>query len=236
MKFKQAFKNFFKSVGVRVALITTIGIIFVAGMHIANSRSNLVKNNQDYINKIAKQKDTIHSLEQDCLTRDNKIQLLETQLTPFKTIALEKYTGSEQEALQKLAENLETLEQKTSALEKRLKPRSLSAKQISILTEKTNTVKNIKIHFLLIASDPEAEFFKNQIKDSLLKGGWTIEKDEIALAGAFQGITLYASQDPPNQAVQILYQSLKEFGFELSMIRDITLPDNTIGIKIGKKK
>ena len=236
MKFKQAFKNFFKSVGVRAALITTIGIIFVAGMYIANSRSNLVKNNQNYINKIAKQKVTIHSLEQDCLTRDNKIQLLETQLTPFKTIALEKYTGSEQEALQKLAENLETLEQKTSALEKRLKPRSLSVKQISILTEKTNTVKNIKIHFLLIASDPEAEFFKNQIKDSLLKGGWTIEKDEIALAGAFQGITLYASQDPPNQAVQILYQSLKEFGFELSMIRDITLPDNTIGIKIGKKK
>ena len=89
---------------------------------------------------------------------------------------------------------------------------------------------------MLIASDPEAEFFKNQIKDSLLKGGWTIEKDEIALASAFQGITLYASQDPPNQAVQILYKSLKEFGFELSLIRNITLPDNTIGIKIGKKK
>ena len=42
--------------------------------------------------------------------KDLEIQKLETQLTPFKTIALEKYTGSEQEKLQKLVERIKQLE------------------------------------------------------------------------------------------------------------------------------
>lgn len=50
--------------------------------------------------------------------KDSEIQRLETQLTPFRTIALEKYTGSEQEALNKLTKQLESLEDKTNILEK----------------------------------------------------------------------------------------------------------------------
>ena len=52
MKFNQMIKNFFKSVGVRAALITTIGAIIVAGMYILNSRSNLVRDNIKYIKEI----------------------------------------------------------------------------------------------------------------------------------------------------------------------------------------
>lgn len=50
------------------------------------------------------------------LTIQNKnaeIQRLETQLTPFRTIALEKHTGSEKEALRKLANELENVKKAT---------------------------------------------------------------------------------------------------------------------------
>ena len=96
-------KNFFKSVGVKSATIAAIVLIIVAGMNIFNSRSKLSKDNQNY-------KTTITTLESQILEKNNIIQRLETQLTPFKTIALEKYTGSEQERLQKLAERIQELE------------------------------------------------------------------------------------------------------------------------------
>ena len=50
--------------------------------------------------------------------KDSEIQKLETQLIPFRTIALEKYAGSEQEALNKLAKQLASLEDKTNILER----------------------------------------------------------------------------------------------------------------------
>lgn len=103
-------KNFFKSVGVRTALITTVGAIIVAGMYIANSRSDLVQDNKEYIKKIERKNERIDSLEQDVLKKDNEIQRLENDFIPFKTFALEKYTGSEQERLKKLAERIQELE------------------------------------------------------------------------------------------------------------------------------
>jgi len=164
-----------------------------------------------------------------------EIQRLEILLTPFRTIALEKYTGSEQEALRKLAEDLEILESRTIALEERLASRILSSAQISIITEKINAIKGIKVYFSLISSDPEAKFFKEQLQKALEAGGWVVEKTEILLAGAFVGVTLYSSHDSPSEAQKILYLTLKECGFGSKLICNESLPENVIKIKIGKK-
>lgn len=96
-------KNFFKSVGVKSATIGAIALIIVAGMNILNSRSKLYRDNQSHQKTITNLKDQISE-------KNNKIQHLETQLTPFKTIALEKYAGTEQERLKKLSERILELE------------------------------------------------------------------------------------------------------------------------------
>ena len=46
-----------------------------------------------------------------------QIQLLETQLTPFRTIALERFNGTEAEALSKLAFQINDLESVVSTLQ-----------------------------------------------------------------------------------------------------------------------
>ncbi len=53
-----------------------------------------------------------NKLRNEIIEKDTKIQLLETQLIPFKTIALERFTGSEMEALRKLAEEIEDTEKR----------------------------------------------------------------------------------------------------------------------------
>ena len=80
---------------VQAAIIT--GLLAFAGMWWrSNSESSILRT------KVTEQNQKIASQRAD-------IQRLETQLTPFKTIALEKFTGSEQEALRKLAYELDEL-------------------------------------------------------------------------------------------------------------------------------
>lgn len=60
-------------------------------------------------------------LEQEVLKSKQEIQLLETQLIPFKTIALEKYPGKLGEALSKLAEDIQKFETELRRSERRIK-------------------------------------------------------------------------------------------------------------------
>jgi len=50
------------------------------------------------------------------IKKDAEIQRLEILLTPFRTIALERYTGSETEAILKLATRIQELESTVTAL------------------------------------------------------------------------------------------------------------------------
>lgn len=96
-------KKWYQYVGVQAALIITVGGIIVAGMNILHSRSQLSQENIQY-------KGDITALKDELKDKKTEIQRLETQITPFKTIALEKYTGSEQERLNKLSERIKELE------------------------------------------------------------------------------------------------------------------------------
>ena len=229
-------KQWHQYVGIRAAFILALGGITVAGMNIWNDRSELKQSNVNYTTDNKVKTDRIAKLEQQLSQKDVEIQRLETQLTPFKTIAIAKYTGSEQEALDKLAQNLKIVESKTAALEKQLNPHELTPEQIATIAEQIRSIKGVKVHFLSIASDPEAESFKKQIGKALEAGGWPVENDIIAVVGAFTGITLFASQDPPNKAISTLFFTLKGFGFTPQLVRKIDLPEDVIQIKIGKKQ
>src|SRR5204862_3650805 len=52
----------------------------------------------------------VRSLNAKCSQKDAEIQRLETQLTPFRTIALERYTGTDAEALQKLGDRISQMQ------------------------------------------------------------------------------------------------------------------------------
>lgn len=111
-------KRWYQHVSVQAAFIIAIGGIIVAGMHICHSRSKIKQDNENYQKEIKSKNDHINKLEQQISQRTAEIQRLETQLTPFKAIALEKYTGSEQEALQKLAKKIEKLKNQLNPLKK----------------------------------------------------------------------------------------------------------------------
>lgn len=123
-------KKWYSSVTVIAAIIIVVGSVIVAGMNIWNNRSQLVQDNENYKVKIDDQKRKIDDLQQDSSNKNAEIQRLETQLIPFKAIALEKYTGSEQEVLGKLADELKELKKATDI------------PSFSLMRDRIRTIKN----------------------------------------------------------------------------------------------
>jgi hypothetical protein len=89
-------QKFYQKASVQVAIVTAIGLIIVTIITIAHQRSKLKSDNI--------------RLQSENVSKTIEIQRLETLLTPFRTIALEKYTLPEAEALRKLAEQLGVLQ------------------------------------------------------------------------------------------------------------------------------
>jgi hypothetical protein len=67
-----------------------------------------------YFFKVPALENEIKNLSKECSDKSDEIQRLETQLTPFKTVALEYYPGPEAEALSKLALKISEIENSIS--------------------------------------------------------------------------------------------------------------------------
>ena len=112
--------KWYQKATVQGALVAAAALIIVTSVPIALQVPNL--------------NDEIRFLERKLGERSAEIQRLETQLAPFKTIALARYTGPENEALAKLAGQVELLqrldEEKTAkikALEESIQKTSAQA-------------------------------------------------------------------------------------------------------------
>ena len=225
----------FNSVGVQVAIITGIFAIIVASIYVVNSRTTIYKQNNTLSDKVTKQNDEILKLEKEILKKNDEIQRLETLLTPFRTIALEKYTGTEEEALQKLKDHINALEKKTIMIENKMLPRTISSLQIQSIGNQLKPIKNIKVKFVIMASDSEIEDLKNQFKQIFAIAEWKVIKVEYAMAIPFKGLTIFTSDRPANDAVKTLYLALKTIGIEPEVTQDESLTKGLISIKIGSK-
>lgn len=131
-------QRWFKKASVQVAIIVATGTIIVAGMYIWHYRSELNRDNKQLTDNIKKKDERIVQLE-------SEVQRLETLLTPFRTIALERYTGSETEVLQKLANQVRYLEEKLQETMRVAEPPKLlfTAKEI----KKVENVYNVILQF-----------------------------------------------------------------------------------------
>jgi hypothetical protein len=91
-------QRFYQKATVQVAIVAAIGLIVVTLITVGQERSLLKSDNK--------------RLEREVADKTAEIQRLETLLTPFRAIALEKFTGDEKEALRKLADYVIELQKK----------------------------------------------------------------------------------------------------------------------------
>ena len=167
--------------------------------------------------KVPSLKDRIAFLENEKSTLTVENQRLETILIPFKTIALEKFTGPESERLLKLADQIEKL---TNFVDPFKKPISYAVADVQVIIEsdeKVNTqyidrggflvfVKNGKS--LLLVSDTKSNARQNGKGEVIYSGNFIIQSNESII-----GEEVKTLQD--SDLIQITFYKIPENSFVL---------------------
>jgi hypothetical protein len=195
-------QKWYQKASVQTAIVS--GVFFLIGVAIP------------YFFKIPILENKIDLLEKDNSDKTAEIQRLETQLTPFKTIALEKYTGSEQEALQQLAHDIQEIQNKANKLEKQIQKRSISNDQKEILLSRLKAANNKKILITAIMGDQEALQFAHILKDIFIEAGWEVDGiDRAMYLTPMEGLWLTIIEEPAPEEANIIYQAFRMISFSI---------------------
>ena len=173
-----------------------------------------------YVFQIPALKDKIAQLEKENSDKTAKIQQLEIQLTPFKTIALEKYTAPEQEALNMLAAELEKIKNSLDPLKK---PISYAVADVEVIIEsdeQINTTYGDRGGYLIFVKEDKSLLM---VSDSQSKAHQT-GNGELMFTGNFKINNKYSQIGKP---VRILEES------DFIQIEFLKIPENSI-VKDGK--
>ena len=101
-------QKFYQKASVQVAIVAGVVAIIVAMMNIGFNYCDVKTQNR----RLESENKSLN----DATTKATaEIQRLETLLTPFRTIALEKFTGDEKEALRQLADQIVQLQAEDEA-------------------------------------------------------------------------------------------------------------------------
>lgn len=176
--------------------------------------------NQARIDDLEKQ---VNEQKTTIIDKTTEIQRLETLLTPFRTIALQKYTDPEPEALRKLAYRIKELESSVA-------PRHLSDKQEKALLESLSGQQKGEITVVSRMMDGEAKDYALQLANTIADSGWKVginfmlADDIIGL-----GVTSYKYDSRlPNH--NYLLSTLNNAGIPCN---DIVIKDNSV--PLGEK-
>jgi ribosomal 50S subunit-associated protein YjgA (DUF615 family) len=145
-------------------------------------------------------------LKQDNASKTAKIQELELELTPFRTLAVEKYSKADAEAMKKLGEAMTVLQQNYSdalttiaslqeqmrsarteaetakataqKLEQRLADRVLTDAQLSAIADRLRAFSAQEYQITTFWNLKEPVAIANRIHKSLIAAGWLFKKPE----------------------------------------------------------
>jgi hypothetical protein len=144
-------QKWYQKAGVQAAIVGALALIVVTLIPVALKVPTLKSENVGLSSKLAE--------------KTAEIQRLETLLAPFRTIALERYTGPENEALTKLASQIQTLQsldtektRKIEALQAELNKTSEQARPPTLSLISHDTLTNGEARVATLRFEPS----KNQ--------------------------------------------------------------------------
>lgn len=127
-------------------------------------------------------KEEVANLRDENNKKAAEIQRIETLLIPFKTIALEKYTGSEQAALRKLAKELQELKNYVNPLKKPIASATASVEVTIKSEEQVSTRYMNEGGYLAFVKSNQSLLLTSDTKSSARQTG----NGEVIYKGTFQ--------------------------------------------------
>lgn len=192
---------------ISIAVITAV-LIFVQGMRIQKSQQDAVSSN----------KDLTKSMENLSASNEKLVK----NLAPILEIAKERFPNlPPSEALEKLQNEMQQLETRTSSLEQKTTFRTLTPEQNTKLIK---TLSLYQKHKISIHSDPDPESrqFAGLFKKVFKEAGWIISNDIIELGYPNRefcsfGIIIASAEAYPKDA-NMLYKLFQTIGFQTELV------------------
>jgi len=195
-------------------------------------------------------------LKREDAAKANKIQELEFELTPFRTLAVAQYSRADADTLKKLAETMAALQKdyfdslatvtslrtQLESLQAKMAPRSLSPEQQAILQKKLSAFSGQAFTIITYQDDRETLDLSNTLYRVLLSSKWTYVNTHsflgfFLIAGVEIGVAPSRAKDFEGVA-NALASALTTQGITASVKmnqgQDKDHPD-LIMIRVGKK-
>lgn len=229
-------QRFYQKASVQVAMVSGIILLLATGMMIWHQRSELRKQNA-----------VLSTLTQ---SQTAEIQRLETLLTPFRTIALEKYAGSEGEALRQLRDHISAIDASLAKTKRELantkqellqktSDRNLTEEQKQSLKSSLISVSE-KVLVKADFADSEAQMYANQIEACLRTTSLDIVQQGSTGITAIhaKGIRLLIKDvDSPPPHTDVIYNALLSAGIEslVGVSKSAQFPEDALIIWVCHK-
>lgn len=198
-----------------------------------------------------KLRDEVKTLSADLTKKSAELQKLETEFVPFKTLALQYFTGTEAERISKLAMKLQDLQSgylalaeketvtsaKTTEIANRLAPRMISTSQRNTFRRMMIDSAKGKVSISAISGDNEAAGFAQAITSMLEDCGFTITAQSSFIAtGQVEGLALVVADNKNTPAhAEPLLVALRTVGLEVRGHIQTGTPLAEVHIIVGPK-
>lgn len=179
-------------------------------------------------------------LKREISSTTSKVQELELELTPFRTLAIQKFSSADPAAMRQLAnamtrlqndyshalDSITQLNSQVETLRTTAVPRSLTPEQEKQLVRTLSKVVGVPVVIVSRMSDGESMDYGNQFGECIQKAGWEVSFNKLSL-NDFKGVWVgYIGTNSEPTTLTALVTSLTEIGVPLT---NVTVRADSIG-------
>jgi len=196
-----------------------------------------------YFGKIVeRQKDQASTQQQ--IELNNKIESLiqgnsdlKKQLSPFEKIAERIYPAVERDdALKKLASDVDGMRQETQKLKQIASPRKLTDTQIAGLVKSLSQLKGEQVDLTIPMGDTEAFSYADQFKNAFLQAGMMVRGiNQAAFTGPMPGLLISVPTENLSPKVNVFVTALRSSGLDIGGNKDASKSGTDIFFIVGSK-
>jgi hypothetical protein len=234
-----------RSVLISILVIMTLFTMFIVyqsekdNVDLKKSLKNieqLVENLKSENITIAKQSEKLEfEAKNERASLEKKINSIEVKLEPFINVAKTTYPGINiDNALKKLLNDIDSLKEKTSGLENKLKPRNISETDLMRLIAMLKEGAGQKVKVEAAMGDAEAKKLAKVLRYAFKQAGW-----DTKIFAYFSGITIegiwVSSSAPKTKEANLIQKALSEIGLESQWWRHNNNSDTT-DVSVGAKR
>lgn len=220
--------------GALVSLLIIIAILSLVLVYIDDNQLSTMLDNQTQLLTESKESKEIAIEQRDCLYK--RFDSLETYIKPIQELAQKKYPDlREDEALKKLALDVESIKIKTKELDLRTKERLFTPDQVENMKSYLSGFHS-RVTIKSIMGDVESISYSSKIKKIFTDSGWNVTSKRVMPQKPIYGLEIYVLGKPIPETAKIVQTAFQKINIQVEFKRNVQKDPDVVELIIGSKR